>query len=200
MSQNHPILSGLWRIISSVMIVSFTDRDTRKGHLRSCEVISSLLPINHDTMVLKTYKWYQTARLVKTSRLTCNMTITPAPNWVMTRPRPEVKFKLSYEGHHAHVSNRLDKKNTMVLIPCLYLSFKSYIACNFQDILCLMTSADLNIDLTWFFFVKSCRYVTDLSNAVCRWSLRCLVFEIWRGPNPPPPTRIEPFRARPEPQ
>ena len=43
------------------------------------EVISSLLPINHDTMVLKTCKRYQTARLVKTRRLTCNMTITPPP-------------------------------------------------------------------------------------------------------------------------
>ena len=80
MSQNHPILSGLWRMISSVMIqVSFIDMDTGKGHLRSCEVISSLLPINHDTMVLRTCKRYQTARLVKTRRLTCSMTISPAP-------------------------------------------------------------------------------------------------------------------------
>ena len=37
---------------------------TGKSHLRSCEVINSFWPINHDMMVLKTCKWYQTARLV----------------------------------------------------------------------------------------------------------------------------------------
>ena len=41
---------------------------THSGPKRSCEVISSLLPINHDTMVLKTCEGYQTARLVKTRR------------------------------------------------------------------------------------------------------------------------------------
>ena len=83
-------------------------------------------------MVLKTCKRYQTARLFKTRHLTCNMTITPAPYWVMARPRPEVKFKLPYESHHVHVSNYLDERSTLVLIPCLYLSkFKSYIDYNF---------------------------------------------------------------------
>ena len=97
----YPVL--LSRIILSVMIqVSFTDRDTGKGHLRSCEVISSSLPINHDIMMLKTFKLYQTARLVKTRRLTCNMTINFAPYWVMTWPRPDIKFNLIYEGHHVH--------------------------------------------------------------------------------------------------
>ena len=112
-SRSHPILSWLWRIISSVMIqVSFTDRHTGKGHLRSCEVISSLLPINHNTMMLKTCKRYQTAHLVKTRRLTCNMTITPAPYWVMTWPRPEVKFKLTNESHHTRFeSSRRENHN-----------------------------------------------------------------------------------------
>ena len=67
-------------------------------------------------MMLKTFKWYQTARLVKMRRLTCNMTTNFAPYWVMTWPRPDVKFNLTYEGHHVHVLNCLDERNTMVLI------------------------------------------------------------------------------------
>ena len=73
-------------------------------------------------MVLKTCTRYETARLVKTRRLTCNMTIIPAPYWVMTCPRPEVKFKLTHISHYVHLSNRLDERNTVVLILGLYLS------------------------------------------------------------------------------
>ena len=100
------------------------------------EVISSLLPINHDTMVLKTCKRYQTARLVKTRRLKCSMTIIPAPHWVMTWPRPEVKFKLSYGSHNVHTcfeSSRREKHNganpmsLSVLVQKLYrLQFQTF--------------------------------------------------------------------------
>ena len=104
----------------------------RKGHLRSCDVISSLLPINHDMMVLNTSKRYQTSRLVKTRRLTCSMTITPASYWVMTWPRPEVKFKLTYwspktyESPKKVESSRREKHNganpmsLYFLVPKLY--------------------------------------------------------------------------------
>ena len=44
--------------------VPFIDRGTGKGQLRSCEVIKSFQPINHDMMVLKTYKWYATVHVV----------------------------------------------------------------------------------------------------------------------------------------
>ena len=97
----QPNSCGTWPIISSVKIQgSFIDRVTGEGHLRSCEFISSLLPINHDTMVLKTCKRYQTVRLIKTRRLPCIMTNIPAPYWVMTWPRHEVKFKLTYDVSH----------------------------------------------------------------------------------------------------
>ena len=85
------------------------------------EVIRSWLPINHDTMVLKTCKWYQTVRLVKTRRLLCSMAIT-----TNIRSWPDIdlrsSFKLTYESHHVHISNCLDEINTMVPIWCLYLS------------------------------------------------------------------------------
>ena len=43
--------------------------------------------------------------------------------------------------------------------------------------------------LTWpeNVLCKSCRSLTGLSNAVCRLSLRCLVFYICRGAESPPP-------------
>ena len=83
--KKHQILLELCQIILSVMIhVSLTEWGTGKGHLRSYEVINSLLPKSHGVMMLKTCKSYQTARLVKTRRLICNMPITPAHYWVMT--------------------------------------------------------------------------------------------------------------------
>ena len=201
MSQNHPIISGIWQLISSVMIqVSFTNRVNGKGHLRSCEVISSLLPINRDTMVLKTCKRYQTARLVKTRRLTCNMTITPAPigswsdldlssslNWSMKVIMYMFRFVSTRETQwcQSHVSIFLSSKVIQVTISKTFYTWWP-----------LVTSI-----LTWLeqFLCKSCRSLSDLSNAVCRLSLRCLVFEIWwGGANRLPPPRIEPFRARPE--
>ena len=47
--------------------------------------------------------------------------------------------------------------------------------------------------LTWpeNVLCKSCRSLTDLSNTVCRLSLRCLVFEIWRGGGEKAPPRPE---------
>ena len=50
-----------------------------------------------------------------------------------------------------------------------------------RTILVVMTSSDLNIDLTRkSLFYKSCRSFIKLSNAVCRLSLRFVVFDIWR--------------------
>ena len=161
--------------------VSFTDRDTGKGHLRSCEVISSSLPINHDMMVLKTCKWYQTVSLVKTRRLTCNMTITPAP--IGSWPDRDLRSSLNWP-----------MKVIMYIFRIVSTRKTQWCQSHFsiflvQKLFRLQFLRHVIFDDFWWpqlwpdpiFVCKSCRYLTDLSNAVCRLSLRCLVFEIWRG-------------------
>ena len=94
MSQNHPILSLLWKIISSVMIlVPLIDRDTGKSHLRSCDVINRFLSIHHDMMVLKTSKWYHCSPGQGAS-FGMQHDHTPQPHWWMTWPWPRVKFQI----------------------------------------------------------------------------------------------------------
>ena len=73
-------------------------------------------------MILKTCKWYQTARLVKTRHLICNMPITPAHYWMKPDFVIKSSFELTYEDHHVLVSNCLDERYTMVPIPRLCLS------------------------------------------------------------------------------
>ena len=62
-----------------------------------------------------------------------------------------------------------------------------------------MTSGDLNIDHLTQKKVshKSCRSSNELSNAVCRFSLRFVVLEIRRVAGKASPTDSEPFRAPP---
>ena len=52
-----------------------------------------------------------------------------------------------------------------------------------STILFVITSGDLNIDLTQkkVFFYKTCRSFNEQSNEACRLSLRFMVFEIWWG-------------------
>ena len=59
-----------------------------------------------------------------------------------------------------------------------------------------MTSGDLDIDLSRKCLSKSCRSFNDLSNAVCRLSIRCVIFYIWRGPKRPP-AQNRTFRSPP---
>ena len=70
-------------------------------------------------MVLKTCKWYQTARLVKTRRLVCSMTIPH--NLIGEWPDLDLwsKFKLTCECHRILISHRLDESNKNVVIVCL---------------------------------------------------------------------------------
>ena len=81
---------------------------------------------------------------------------------------------------------------TRGLVPSvtfLSQSFKlTYLDHYVPTMLFVMTSGDLNIDLTQkcFFFYKTCRFFNELSNAVCRLSLRIMAFEICRGAERPP--------------
>ena len=63
----------------------------------------------------------------------------------------------------------------------------------------VMTSGNINIDLNQKVIYKTCRSFNALSNAVCRLSLRFVVFEIWRRLKRPPcpiPSLSEPARNR----
>ena len=73
-------------------------------------------------------------------------------------------------------------KHLLKLAPLVGYNFKHFVQ-TFYIWWPLVTSI-----LTWpeKFLCKSCRSLPDLSYAVCRLSLRCLVFEIWRGPKRPP--------------
>ena len=104
--------------------VSFTDRGTGKGDLRPCEVIHSLLPINQYMVVLKTCKWRQTVRLVKTRRLICSMTIIPAPYWVMTWG--QVKIDLENSSCTSFESSWRDKHNGANPMSVSFLVRKLY--------------------------------------------------------------------------
>ena len=68
--------------------VPFTVRGTGRDYLRSCEVINSFWPINHEMIVLKTCKWHQTDCLVMTRQLVPSMTFLGQ------------LFKLTYLGHY----------------------------------------------------------------------------------------------------
>ena len=57
-------------------------------------------------------------------------------------------LKLTYAGQPVLVSNRLDERNTMVPILCLLSSIQKLYRLLFSKHLILMTSGDLNIDLT----------------------------------------------------
>ena len=73
---------------------------------------------------------------------------------------------------------------------------KSY----FLEIRHLVTSGDLNIDLTWNDLSKSLKSRRGLSYAVYRSSLSIVVLELGgeRGEKDPPPPETESFRARQE--
>ena len=153
--KNHPFLSGLWRIISSVMIlVSFTDRDTRQGHLRSCEVISSLLPINHDTMVLKTCKRYQL--LVWSRRVVWHAKWLSSPPPTGSWPDLDLMSSLNdlwKSSCTCFESSRREKHNDANPLSLSFLVQKWY-KLKFPRHFILMTSGDLNIDLTRKNYVK----------------------------------------------
>ena len=104
-----------------------------QGHReRSSEVMwrhKSFLSIRHDMMVLKTCKWYQTARLVKPRRLVCSMTISH--NLVGEWPGLDLgsNFKLTCECYRIPICIASTRATKNVLILCLYVSwFKSYIS------------------------------------------------------------------------
>ena len=128
-SQDHPILSVLWKIISSVMIlVPLIDRNriTGKGYLRSYDIISCFF-INHDTMVLNTCKGYQTPHLVKARRLVCSMTI---PHLIGEWPGLDLgsNFTLTCGCHRIPISHRLDEssKKCINFMPLCFLVQKLY--------------------------------------------------------------------------
>ena len=68
----------------------------------------------------------------------------------------------------------------------------------FQSILFLMTSSDLNINLTRKCLYTSCKLFNDLSNAVCLLSFRCVIFVIWEeGRKVPPSAQNRTFQNPP---
>ena len=106
----------LLRVNESKPPNSFSIIGTGKGHLRSCNVINCFFLINRDIMILKTCKWYQTARLVKARRLVCSMTIPH--NLVGEWPDLDLgsNFKLTCEYQRILISHRLDESNQ----KCIY--------------------------------------------------------------------------------
>ena len=67
---------------------------TGKGHLRSYEVINSFLLIDHDVIVLKTCRWYQTACLVMKRRLIYDVTFLGHGMTLLGQI-----LKMTYQGH-----------------------------------------------------------------------------------------------------
>ena len=57
-------------------------------------------------------------------------------------------------------------------------NFEVDLSMSLSTIVFVMTSGDLNINLTQKSFYKSCMSINELSNAVFRLSLRFVVFEI----------------------
>ena len=185
-----------------MILVPLNDRGTGKGLLRSCDAINRFLSINHNMMALKTSKWYQIARLVKACRLVCSMTIPR--NLIGEWPDLGLGsyFKLTRYCHRILISHRLDDSNNKK--KCINFMSLCFLVEKLEEVTILKTFYRwwplVTLILTWpeNVLCKSCRSFNYLPNAVCCLSLRCVVYEIWRGPKKPPSPRSEPFRARPE--
>ena len=86
-------------------------------HQRSLEATDSFLSVTLDCKEIEHWGWLHCVCLIKTHQLICNMTYF---GYYVTLTWGQI-LTLAFRGHIIYLSNCLDERKTMMLLPILYL-------------------------------------------------------------------------------